>query len=171
MQDDRAVVDARDERRPGRGAGTANGHEGTQRELVGRLAPAARVHHRAHTTVIEGPPPVALTARAAVGGGAAIGAVYALARRAGLTRVDLAARIAPGRPLAGRLAQLGAGTLACLPSALVARPLPGAVLGLAAGAVAARSQPGRRDRVVALAAHAAGGVVAATWARRRPSTG
>ena len=99
------------------------------------------------------------------------GAVYALARRAGLTRVDLAARVAPDRPLAGRLAQLGAGTAACLPSAIVARPVPGAVLGLAAGAVAGRAHPGRRDRLVALAAHAAGGAAAGIWAQRPPSTG
>jgi hypothetical protein len=109
--------------------------------------------------------------RAAIGGGAAIGAVYALARRAGLTEVDLAARVAPDLPLVGRVAQLGAGTAACLPAALAGRPLPGAVLGLAAGAVAARSHPHARDRAVALLAHAVGGVVASTWAPRPPSTG
>jgi hypothetical protein len=138
---------------------------------VRRLALVALVHHGAHTTGIERPPPVGRIVRAAVAGGAAIGAVYALARAAGLTRVDLAARVAPGRPLVGRLVQLGAGTAACLPSAAAARPLPGAVLGLAAGAVAGRAHPGRQDRLVALAAHAVGGAMAATWARRPPSTG
>jgi hypothetical protein len=82
-----------------------------------------------------------------------------------VTEVDLAARIAPGRPLAGRLAQLAIGGAGCLPAALVARPLPGAALGLVAGMAAARAHRRPLDRALALAAHAAGGTVAAAAAR------
>ena len=97
---------------------------------------------------------------AAAAGGAAVGALYAAARRAGLTDVDLAAAVAPGRPVAGRAAQLAAGAAASLPGAWLGRPGRGAAAGLAAGALAARRPWRPREAAVCLAAHAAGGAVA-----------
>jgi hypothetical protein len=98
--------------------------------------------------------------------GAAVGALslavsYAVARRAGLTRVDLAERLLPGRPVLGRAAQVAAGTAACLPAAWLGRPAPGLLAGAAAGAVAATTVERRADRVLAVATHGLAGLVAA----------
>jgi hypothetical protein len=103
---------------------------------------------------------------AAVAGAVTIAAVYGAARRLGLTRVDLAARLAPGHPVRGRLLQLAAGTAACLPAAATGSARRGAVAGLSAAVLPARRAPRIGDVVVALAAHAAGGAVAGYLARR-----
>jgi hypothetical protein len=102
----------------------------------------------------------------ALTGGAVIGAVYAAARRRGLTAVDLAERLAPDQPLKGRIAQLAIGSAACLPSAATRRPIPGAALGAAVGIVAAARRPSG-DRTISAAAHAAGGAAAALVTARR----
>jgi hypothetical protein len=101
----------------------------------------------------------------ALGGATTLALGYAVLRRAGVTRVDLAAQLAPGHPLAGRLAQVAAGTVACLPAALLASPRRGVLTGLGAGAVAATTQRGVLDRALALATHGAAGLVAATLSR------
>jgi hypothetical protein len=97
----------------------------------------------------------------ALAGAMTLAAGYALARRAGVTRVDLSARLAPGRPSLGRAAQVAAGTAACLPSAWLGAPAPGLLAGAAAGAVAATTVERRADRALAIAAHGLAGLVAA----------
>jgi hypothetical protein len=97
----------------------------------------------------------------AAAGALSLAASYALARRAGLTRVDLAERLVPGSPVLGRAAQFAAGSAACLPAAWLRRPLPGLVAGAAAGALAATTVARRPDRALAVATHALAGLVAA----------
>jgi hypothetical protein len=101
----------------------------------------------------------------AVAGALALAAGYAVARRTGLTRIDLAERLAPGRPTLGRIAQVAAGTGACLPAAWLGSPGPALLAGAAAGAVAATTVERRSDRVLAVAAHALAGLVAASIRR------
>ncbi len=101
----------------------------------------------------------------AVTGAVALSISYLALRRSGLTRVDLAHTLAPGRPVAGRLAQLAAGTVACFPAACAPTPRRGLLAGLGAGAVAAASQRGALDRALALATHGAAGAAAATVSR------
>jgi hypothetical protein len=101
----------------------------------------------------------------AAAGALSLAASYALARRTGLTRVDLAERLVPGRPVLGRAAQFAAGSAACLPAAWVRRPLPGLLAGAAAGAVAAATVERRSDRALAVATHALAGLVAARVSR------
>jgi hypothetical protein len=86
---------------------------------------------------------------------------YAIARRGGLTRVDLADRLLPGRPALGRAAQIAAGTAACLPSSLIGTPALGLLVGGAAGAVAATTVERPSDRALAVASHGLAGLVAA----------
>jgi hypothetical protein len=90
---------------------------------------------------------------------------YAAARRIGLTDVDLAGRLLPGRPVLGRAAQLAIGTAACLPAARLATPLRGLLAGAAAGAVAATTQRRARDRVLAITLHAIAGAKAGSISR------
>jgi hypothetical protein len=113
------------------------------------------------------------TLAGAVAGAVALGSAYAVARRAGLTRIDLAERLLPGRPVLGRVAQVAAGTGACLPAAWLGRPGPGLLAGAAAGAVAATTVAGRSDRALAVATHALGGLVGACVRRaaRAPQRG
>ncbi len=101
----------------------------------------------------------------AVTGAATLSLAYVALRRSGLTRVDLAHTLAPGRPVAGRLAQVAAGTVACLPAARCATPRRGLLAGLGAGAFAAATQRRALDRALALATHGAAGAVAATVSR------
>jgi hypothetical protein len=101
----------------------------------------------------------------AFAGAVTLTAGYVALRRTGLTRVDLAETLAPDRPLLGRIAQLAAGTAACLPAAYLATPRRGTLAGLAAGAAAATTQRRTIDRGLALAAHGAAGLVAATVSR------
>jgi hypothetical protein len=103
-------------------------------------------------------------------GGALAGAAtltfgYVALRRCGVTRVDLAESLVPGRPLLGRVVQLTAGTVACLPAAALARPTRGALAGLAAGCCAAATQRRGVDRALALATHGVAGLVAARVSR------
>jgi hypothetical protein len=105
-------------------------------------------------------------AAAAVAGAVTVAAVYGAARRLGLTRVDLAARLAPGHPVRGRLLQLAAGTAACLPAAATGSARRGALAGLSAAVLPAKQARRRRDAAVAFVAHAAGGAVAGHLARR-----
>jgi hypothetical protein len=98
-------------------------------------------------------------------GAATLTCGYVALRRSGVTRVDLAETLAPGRPLLGRVAQLAAGTIACLPSAALARPARGALAGLAAGCCAAATQRRGVDRGLALATHGVAGLVAAIVSR------
>jgi hypothetical protein len=102
----------------------------------------------------------------AAAGALSLAASYAFARRSGLTRVDLAERLAPGRPVLGRAAQFAAGCAACLPAALLRRPLPGLLAGAAAGTVAATTVERRTDRALAVATHALAGLVAARLGAR-----
>ena len=97
----------------------------------------------------------------ALAGAISLAASYAIARRAGLTRVDLADRLLPGRPLLGRVAQVAVGTAACLPASLVGTPALGLVAGGAAGAVAATTVERPSDRALAVATHGIAGLVAA----------
>lgn len=101
----------------------------------------------------------------AFAGALSLTASYALARRASLTRVDLADRLAPGRPLLGRAAQIAAGTAACLPASYTATPALGLLAGSAAGAVAATTVERRADGALAVATHALAGLVAARVSR------
>jgi hypothetical protein len=94
-------------------------------------------------------------------GAAAIAAAYAAGRRAGLTRSDIAGRLAPGRPAAGRAAQLALGTLAALPGARASSPARALAAGAALGALASRE-----GRVFSAAAHALAAVVAQRVAAR-----
>jgi hypothetical protein len=98
-------------------------------------------------------------------GGLSLAASYALARRAGVTRIDLADRLSPGRPVLGRAAQVALGTAACLPASYSARPGLGLLAGGAAGALAATTVEPRSDRGLAIAAHALAGLVAACVSR------
>lgn len=97
----------------------------------------------------------------AFAGAISLASSYSIARRAGLTRVDLADRLLPGRPLLGRVAQVAAGTAACLPASLLGTPALGLVAGGAAGAVAATTVERSSDRALAVATHALAGLVAA----------
>src|SRR4051812_46630116 len=72
--------------------------------------------------------------RGALAGSAAIGLAYAAGRRAGLTRADLARRVAPAHPVAGRAAQLALGVLAALPGARSRSPARALAGGAALGA-------------------------------------
>jgi hypothetical protein len=103
--------------------------------------------------------------RGALAGAATLTFGYVALRRSGVTRVDLAETLVPDRPLLGRVAQLAAGTIACLPAATLARPARGALAGLAAGCVAATTQRRGVDRGLALATHGVAGLVAATVSR------
>jgi hypothetical protein len=96
----------------------------------------------------------------AFAGAISLAASYAIARRAGLTRIDLADRLLPGRPLLGRVAQVAAGTAACLPASLAGTPALGLAAGAAAGAVAATTVEHPSDRVLAVATHGLAGLVA-----------
>jgi hypothetical protein len=100
------------------------------------------------------------TVTCAFAGALVLSASYALARRGRLTQVDLAARLVPGRPVAGRAAQVVAGTGACLPAAWLGTPTRGLLAGAAAGAVAQTTVEGRSDRALAVATHALAGLVA-----------
>jgi hypothetical protein len=100
-------------------------------------------------------------------GGATVGATYAAARAAGLTRTDLATRLAPGHPRLGRLGQLAIGSAGCLPCALAGRPSRGAALGAAFGLASGLPRRDRRELGVSVAAHALGGAVATLRPRRR----
>jgi hypothetical protein len=102
---------------------------------------------------------------AAFAGALSLAASYALARHSGLTRIDLADRLLPGRPLLGRAAQVAAGTAACLPASYCGTPALGLLAGGAAGAVAATTVERRSDRALAVATHALAGLVAARVSR------
>jgi hypothetical protein len=105
------------------------------------------------------------TLAGALAGSVSLALGYAATRRAGLTRVDLAARVLPGHPRAGRAGQLVAGTAACLPAAALATPARGLLAGAAAGVVAAAATQRPRDRLLAVALHALAGGVAAGVSR------
>ena len=105
------------------------------------------------------------TVGGAFAGALSLAASYALARRAGLTRVDLADRLLPGRPVLGRAAQVALGTGACLPASYSARPALGLLAGGAAGALAATTVERRSDRALAIATHALAGLVGACVSR------
>jgi hypothetical protein len=98
---------------------------------------------------------------AAFAGSVSLALGYAAARRAGLTRVDLAERVLPGRPVLGRTFQLAAGTAACLPAARLGTPRRGLLAGAAAGGMAAATLEGSFDRGLTVALHALAGCVAA----------
>jgi hypothetical protein len=100
--------------------------------------------------------------RGALAGGGAIGLAYAAGRRAGLTRSDLARTLAPGRPAAGRAAQLALGTLAAVPGARAVSPARALAGGAALGALASRE-----GRAFSAAAHALAALVAQRVAQRR----
>jgi hypothetical protein len=101
----------------------------------------------------------------AFAGAVTLAAGYVALRRTGVTRVDLAETLVPDRPALGRIAQLAAGTVACLPAARLATPGRGALAGLAAGCVAATTQRRSADRGLALVAHGVAGLVAGTVSR------
>jgi len=107
-----------------------------------------------------------VTIGAAAAGAVTIAAVYSIARRLGLTEVDLAARLAPGHRARGRALQLAAGTAACLPAAATGSAIAGAGAGLAASLLPALRARRPGDALVNAAAHAAGGAVAGRLARR-----
>jgi hypothetical protein len=92
-------------------------------------------------------------------------AAYVWLRRARVTEVHLAATLAPGRPLVGRVLQTASGMAANLPAAALATPAGGLLTGLGAGATAAATQRGRRDRALALATHTLAALVAARVSR------
>jgi hypothetical protein len=96
----------------------------------------------------------------ALAGAASLTASYAIARRLGLTRIDLADRLVPGRPAAGRAAQVSAGAAACLPAAWVGTPARGLVAGGIAGSVAAATVERRSDRLLAVVTRGLAGLVA-----------
>ena len=91
----------------------------------------------------------------ALAGAVAIAAAYALGRRVGLTRSDLARSLAPEHPAAGRAAQLTMGTLAALPGARASSPVRALAAGAVLGALASRN-----GRAFSASAHAAAAVVA-----------
>jgi hypothetical protein len=97
----------------------------------------------------------------ALAGAAVIGLTYAAGRRCGLTRADVARTLAPGRPVAGRAAQLVLGTLAALPGARARTPVRALMRGAALGALASRD--GRR---FSSSAHALAAVIAQHVAAR-----
>jgi hypothetical protein len=100
-------------------------------------------------------------------GGATIGAGYALARRAGLSTTDLAARVARGRPGVGRLVQIAAGTAACLPATRTSTRLRGALAAAAVGLIPPLARrAGRRETAVSVGVHALGGAIAGGRRRR-----
>jgi hypothetical protein len=103
---------------------------------------------------------------AALAGAVTIAALYGAARRLGLTRVDLAGRLAPGHPVRGRLLQLAVGSAGCLPAAASGSARRGAVVGLSTAMLPAARAKRLGDAAVAIAAHAAGGAVAGRLARR-----
>jgi hypothetical protein len=105
------------------------------------------------------------TAAGALAGAAALTFGYAALRRSGVTDVDLADTLAPGRPVVGRIAQVAAGTVACLPAACCGTPRRGVLAGLAAGCAAAATQPRGLDRALALATHGVAGLVAGSVSR------
>jgi hypothetical protein len=105
------------------------------------------------------------TLAAAFAGSVSLALGYAAARRAGLTGVDLAERVLPGRPVLGRAFQLAAGTAACLPAARLGTPARGLVAGAAAGGMAAATLTGRRDRALTVALHGLAGGISATIRR------
>ena len=102
-------------------------------------------------------PPIA----GALAGAASLTASYAIARRTGLTRIDLADRLVPGRPALGRAAQIAAGAAACLPAAWAGTPARGLLAGSIAGSVAATTVERAPDRVLAVVTHGLAGLVAA----------
>jgi hypothetical protein len=157
------------ERRRGRAATVADGHERADSEGQ-RLALVVHIGHppnpNGSSAISTGPEGVSRsTAAGAVAGAFALTASYALARRAGITRFALSDRLAPGRPVLGRLAQLGAGTAACVPAAFVGGPVGGLAAGTASGAVAALTTTQPRDRVLAVATHCLAGLVAGCVSR------
>jgi hypothetical protein len=97
----------------------------------------------------------------ALAGAASLTASYAIARRLRLTRIDLADRLVPGRPVLGRAAQISAGAAACLPAAWVGTPARGLLAGGVAGGVAAMTVERRSDRLLAIVTHGVAGLVAA----------
>jgi hypothetical protein len=101
----------------------------------------------------------------ALAGTLVLAASYSAARGAGLTHVDLAERLMPGKPALGRIAQVLAGTAACLPAAWLGTPARGVLAGAAAGAVASTTVARRSDRALAVGTHALAGLVAATVRR------
>jgi hypothetical protein len=88
-------------------------------------------------------------------GAVTIGAAYAVGRRRGLTRSDLAHSLAPGYPAAGRAAQLALGVLAALPGARASSPARALAAGAALGALASRD-----GRAFSASAHALAAIVA-----------
>jgi uncharacterized membrane protein (UPF0136 family) len=100
-------------------------------------------------------------AAGALMGALTLAASYAIARRSGLTRIDLADRLLPGRPVLGRVAQVAAGTAACLPASYAGTPALGLLAGGVAGGVAAATVEQASDRALAIAMHALAGLVAA----------
>jgi hypothetical protein len=105
------------------------------------------------------------TLAAAFAGSLSLALGYAAARRTGLTHVDLAERVLPGRPLLGRAFQLAAGTAACLPAATLGTPRRGLVAGAVAGGMAASTLTGPLDRALTVALHGLAGGAAATIRR------
>jgi hypothetical protein len=104
-------------------------------------------------------------AAGALAGALTLAASYAVARRRGLTRIDLADRLLPGRPLLGRVAQVAAGTAACLPASYAGTPALGLLAGAAAGGVAATTVEQTSDRALAVTTHALAGLVAGCVSR------
>jgi hypothetical protein len=105
-------------------------------------------------------------AAGAFAGACAIGLVYRCGRRTGLTSADLARRVAPDNALAGRAAQLAAGSLACAPAAAAGGLARGAATGLLAGLVSVGRRPSPGAALVAIVAHAIGGGVAGLVTRQ-----
>jgi hypothetical protein len=101
----------------------------------------------------------------ALAGAIALTAAYSCGRKRGLTRSDLARRLAPAHPAAGRAAQLALGTAASLPGARASSPLRALAGGAALGALAARDARGFSSAAHALAAFVA--QVVARALRRR----
>jgi hypothetical protein len=100
-------------------------------------------------------------ATGSLAGALTLAASYAIARRTGLTRVDLADRLLPGRPVLGRAAQVAAGAAACLPASFAGTPALGLLAGGVAGGIAATTVEQPSDRALAVATHALAGLVAA----------
>ncbi len=109
-------------------------------------------------------PPTRAELTGALAGAGAIAAAYAVGRRFGLTRSDLARSIAPSQPVAGRAAQLALGTLAALPGARASSPVRAAAAGAALGALASRN-----GRAFSASAHALAALVAQRVAARPSS--
>jgi hypothetical protein len=105
--------------------------------------------------------PNAAEMTAALVGAVVIAVIYAGGRSMGLTRSDLARRLAPDQPTIGRAAQLAVGTLAALPGARASSPLRAVASGAALGALASR-----KGRAFSCGAHALAALVAQRVAAR-----